>query len=177
MRLSKKNSSNFLPDITMREAVMVSVFFHIGILIGGVLFSSYPQLSGRPLDELKVELEVVAESEPLQPTAVDYSSLTEAAGGESDSENSGKFSLDGGAPQSKHELFTASFSSLSALRESFNFVAHQAISDSAGVFLPIEGTAPDTRALAEGLRNAIETGIRSGRIGIGAGGNCPAGGG
>jgi hypothetical protein len=124
-----------------------------------------------------VELEVVAESAPLQPTVADYSPPTEAAGGESDSENSGKFSMDGGAPQSKHELFTASFSSLSALRESFNFVAHQVIFDSAGIFLPIEGTAPDTRALAEGLRNAIETGIRSGRLGIGAGGNCPAGGG
>ena len=170
-------SRRFGINLNFREAVLVSVCLHFGIAIAATaILLDAPHLIGPPIDELNLELETVAENEPVPQPIYDYSNQTESAGKEQNySENGGKNSPHaGGDPLSqKQALLLASLNTLSALKESFNFVTHKVTSDSTGAFVPIQGMAPDIQSLANGLETAIQMGARTGRIGIGGGGNCP----
>ena len=162
--------------VTLREATVVSVCLHFGIVAAAAtMFLGRPQLIGPPVEELNLKLELLAESEPAEQPTFDYSKQAESAGNEQAAENNGIGSpqLGGDQVAEKQALLLASLNTLSALRESFSFVTHEVISDSAGAFIPIQGMAPDIRSLADGLNTAIEMGVRTGKIGIGGGGNCP----
>ncbi len=164
-------------NLSFREAMLFSVCLHFGIAIAAMaILPDTPRLIGPSIDELNLELEVVAEKEPVPEPIYDYSDQTESAGVEqNDRENGGNSSAEaGGDPLAqKQALLLASLNTLSALKESFNFLTHEVSSDSTGAFIPIQGMAPDIQGLADGLNTAIQMGIRTGRIGIGGGGNCP----
>lgn len=183
MKSSKKDfnglvkSSRFIFDLNFREAVIVSVGLHVGIAIAATtILLDTPRLIGPQIDQLNLELEMIAEEEPVPQPLYDYSNQTESAGTEqNDAENGGMSSPEaGGDPLGqKQALLLAALNTMSALKESFNFVTHEVMTDSSGAFIPIQGLAPDIQGLADGLHTAIQMGIRTGRIGIGGGGNCP----
>lgn len=163
--------------LNFRRAVIISVGLHFGILAAAAaILLDAPRLIGPAVDEINLELEVLAENEPIEPTFFDNFNQTESAGTEqSDRERGGTGSKDlgGDVLSKKQAALLASLNTLSALKESFNFVTHKITSDSTGAFVPIQGIAPDIEGLAAELNEAIQAGIRTGKIGIGGGGNCP----
>jgi hypothetical protein len=170
---------HFRRGINMREATVVSICLH-GVIVAAatVLLIDQPRLIGPPIKELNLELEVIAEEAPIPQQTFDSINPVESRADDQAFESGSMSSnADGGVPSANEAFLMASLNTLSAMKESFNFVTHEIVSDSVGAFLPMQSSAPDIRSLADGLNTAIAIGVRSGRIGIGGGGNCPGDGG
>lgn len=75
------------------------------------------------------------------------------------------------AHKSREAVMKASLATLSKMRDAFSFAVHQVTADSLGAFKPVQGDAPATRVIADGLGEGVSLGEKI-RAGIGGGGNC-----
>ncbi|MFQ5675400.1 MAG: hypothetical protein ACE5G1_05840 [bacterium] len=170
--------------MTTRGAITLSVFLHIamGLAVAGIYGNNLTSLiETNQEDQIEFELVDLDKMSTLTSDNQNQSSDSQAR---SSANKAGKLRglksstskkiVSENAAVNKRSAMLASLASLTELREAFTFVTQEIASDSIGTFTPIQGTAPDTKVIADGLLNGNGYGGRNGIISLGGGnGSCP----
>lgn len=170
--------------MTTRQAIGLSVFLHIvaGLAVAGIYADDLPSLIATE-QESQIEFELV-DLDKIRMTNSDSQNRSSDSQANSSSKKAGRLvGLNSSTSKkivaenvavNKQSAMLASLASLTELREAFTFVTQEISADSIGTFTPIQGTAPDTKLIADGLTNGYGYGGRSGIISLGGGrGSCP----
>ncbi|RMD64063.1 hypothetical protein D6833_04885 [Candidatus Parcubacteria bacterium] len=163
--------------VSTRDALGISLVLH---LLLGVAFATWfvgqTVVAHRP-EESKLVFELASQPEISVDKIVNSSAFAnnQNAGNPAEAADGRASSATNEAAMSKEQIMMASLSSLSQLKDTFNFVFQQTSADSVGEFSPAHGDAPDVESLAAGLRDGNGLGRGNGSIIIsGGGGHCPA---
>ncbi len=168
--------------ITTRKAVAFSLVLHLFLGIAIAAMNRDKIASLMTAKEENIEFELVSKDLDLKSSTrrignveSNSSSVKKVGNKVGLSSSTSKKIVAENVNVNKEAVMLASLASLSELQESFQFVIQELSVDEEGIFTPIQGVAPDTKVIADGLVNAKGVGGRKGVISISGGrnGNCP----
>ncbi len=166
--------TQFRQGLNRRYALGLSISLHIFITLAMASMFTTKYLITPESDENIIELDLFIENESDRQRVVYSSNPTNSLSQIStDVESSGAKS--GAANRDK--IIMAALTTLSQLKESFNFTMQTVSADTLDVFSPIQSNAPDITSLIADLNKNIISGNRGRGKSVtgGGGGNCPPG--